>query len=135
MKTFCKIAASVAAWVLALALLAGCSAWCNGVARRTERRTPVSDDMPSGAPCGAAYPPRPTPWYYWWLPYHGRGQHYAYLPPIPGWYYFRPYSLEQLQAQQRAVSGWGGDPRNPYSNREFQHVYLRLEGRPASGYW
>jgi hypothetical protein len=96
--------------------------------------SPVSDDSPSGESCGSQYPPRPTPWYYWWLSYHGRGGHYAYLPPVPGWYYFRPYSLEQQRAQQRAVQVWGGDPRNPYSNVEFQQVYPRVEGRPAPAY-
>jgi hypothetical protein len=78
---------------------------------------------------GAAYPPRPTPWYYWWLAYHGRGQHYAYLPPLPGPYYFRPYSVTQLRMQQKAAIDWGADPRNPYSNRMFQSIYPRKEPR------
>lgn len=90
----------------------------------------MPDYMPCGDACGWAYPPRPTPWYYWWQTYHGRGIHYAYLPPVPGWYYFRPYSLGQLRTQQRAVQDWGGDPRNPYSNVEFQSVYPRFENRP-----
>lgn len=65
---------------------------------------------------------QPTePWYYWWTTWHwfdrctDRGQHYAYMPPLPGWYYFRPYSVGQLRSQQEAVIGWGGDPRNPYA--------------------
>lgn len=65
--------------------------------------------------------PPTYPWYYWWSSWHwfdrcvDRGQHYAYLPPLPGWYYFRPYSVAQLRAQQEAVIRWGGDPRNPYA--------------------
>ena len=65
--------------------------------------------------------PPTHPWYYWWSTWHwfdrcnDRGQHYAYLPPLPGWYYFRPYSVAQLRAQQEAVIRWGGDPRNPYA--------------------
>jgi hypothetical protein len=70
--------------------------------------------------CDASGTPPTRPWYYWWDTWHwfdrchDRGQHYAYLPPLPGWYYFRPYSVGQLRAQQEAVMQWGGDPRNPY---------------------
>jgi hypothetical protein len=78
---------------------------------------------------GSAYPPRALPWYYWWLAYHGRGQHYAYLPPLPGSYYLRPYSLSQLEVQQKGVLEWGGDPRNPYSNVEFRRVNQKQSRR------
>jgi hypothetical protein len=78
---------------------------------------PMSGEMA----CDASGTPPTTPWYYWWSSWHwfdrghDRGQHYAYLPPLPGWYYFRPYSVGQLRAQQEAVMKWGGDPRNPYA--------------------
>lgn len=77
---------------------------------------------PTGAPpCETPATPPSAPWYYWWSSWHwfdnchDRGQHYPYLPPLPGWYYFRPYSVGQLRAQQEAVMQWGGDPRNPYA--------------------
>jgi hypothetical protein len=78
---------------------------------------PTGGDMGCEAPCT----PPTTPWYYWWSSWHwfdrchDRGQHYAYLPPLPGWYYFRPYSVSQLRAQQEAAMQWGGDPHNPYA--------------------
>ncbi len=74
-----------------------------------------------GTGCESSCTPPTTPWYYWWSTwhwfdrYHDRGQHYAYQPPLPGWYYFRPYSVSQLRAQQEAAMQWGGDPRNPYA--------------------
>jgi hypothetical protein len=76
---------------------------------------PESDQV-----CEERPTPNPYPWYYWWSSWcwwdraHDREQHQAYLPPVPGWYYFRPYSLGQLKAQQEMVAQWGGDPRNPY---------------------
>ena len=79
---------------------------------------PMSGNMACEPP--ASSPPT-YPWYYWWSTWHwfdrmnDHGQHYAYLPPLPGWYYFRPYSVAQLRAQQEAVMRWGGDPRNPYA--------------------
>jgi hypothetical protein len=80
-----------------------------------------SNAAPCDMGCEAPGTPPTTPWYYWWSSWHwfdrdhDRGQHYAYLPPLPGWYYFRPYSVSQLRAQQEAVQQWGGDPRNPYA--------------------
>ena len=78
--------------------------------------------IPVGSqPCETPATPPTAPWYYWWSSWHwfdnchDRGQHYPYLPPLPGWYYFRPYSVGQLRAQQEAVMQWGGDPRNPYA--------------------
>ena len=49
------------------------------------------DDLYNDSPT-----PSPISWWYWWNTCNGRGQHYAYLPPLPGWYYFRPYSMGQL---------------------------------------
>lgn len=59
-------------------------------------------------------PQRTRPWWYWFHAFRGRQQHYPTPSPVPGSYYFRPYSLVQLRAQQEAVQAWGGDPRNPY---------------------
>jgi hypothetical protein len=84
--------------------------------------SPQACPTPTGMqPCETPSTPPSAPWYYWWSSWrwfdncHDRGQHYPYLPPLPGWYYFRPYSVGQLRAQQEAVMQWGGDPRNPYA--------------------
>jgi hypothetical protein len=50
-------------------------------------------------------------------------QHYAYFPPLHGYYYFRPYHPSHIEVQQQRVITWGGDPRNPYANEIFQTVY------------
>jgi hypothetical protein len=81
--------------------------------------------------------PPTRPWYYWWDSWHwfdrchDRGQHYAYPPPLPGWYYFKPYSVGQLRAQQEMVMRWGGDPRNPYADGVLSQVPQRIRKRPA----
>ena len=96
--------------------------------------TPASSSPQTAAfveRCVAPCPPRTAPWYYWWLSYRGRGQHYAYPPPLPGWYYFRPYSVGQLRAQQEMVLEWGGDARDPYSNSVFQQVYPKYKAPPV----
>ncbi len=49
--------------------------------------------------------------------------HYPYFPPMHGYYYFRPYHHSHIARHQSLVAGWGGDPRNPYSNAIFQAVY------------
>jgi hypothetical protein len=49
--------------------------------------------------------------------------HYPYFPSMHGYYYFRPYHHSHVMLQQQRVAGWGGDPRNPYSNEIFQAVY------------
>jgi hypothetical protein len=49
-----------------------------------------------------------------------------YAPPVPGTYYFRPYSVIGLRDQQADVMLWGGDPRAPYANEVFQRVYSEL---------
>jgi hypothetical protein len=53
--------------------------------------------------------------------------HYAYFPPMHGYYYFRPYHHSHLAQQQTSVTGWGGDPRNPYANEIFQRVYAEYQ--------
>ena len=68
-----------------------------------------------------------TPWHYYWLPPQCRELHMAYPRVYDGWYYFRPYSVGQLQALQEATASWGGDPRNPCSNEIFQRVYQDIE--------
>jgi hypothetical protein len=40
-----------------------------------------------------------------------------------GYYYFRPYHHSHIAAHQAVVAGWGGDPRNPYSNAIYRAVY------------
>jgi hypothetical protein len=50
-------------------------------------------------------------------------QHYAYYPAMHGHYYHHPYNASQLPEQQVMAAQWGEDPRNPYGNELFQHVY------------
>lgn len=61
---------------------------------------------------------------------HGTGdmpQHMAYCPgPHHGYYYFRPYHVMHVFAQQDMVVRWGGDPRHPYENSIFERVYGQL---------
>ncbi len=57
-------------------------------------------------------PQRGLPVWYWFHAYRGRQQHYPPASPIPGNYYFKPYSLVQLRAQQEMIRKLGGDPRN-----------------------
>jgi hypothetical protein len=54
-------------------------------------------------------------------------QHYPYPPALGGYYYFRPYHIATVPVQQRFVTRWGGDPRNPYSNYVFDRVYSEIE--------
>lgn len=94
--------------------------------------------MSDGTTCGVPGTPSTSPWYYWWDTWHwfdtchDRGQHYTYLPPLPGWYYFRPYSVGQLRAQQEAVIQWGGDPRNPYCTGTLSQPREQARARATS---
>jgi hypothetical protein len=54
-------------------------------------------------------------------------QHHAYDSPMRGYYYFRPYNMVHVAQQQQAVMQWGGDPRNPYSNKVFEQVFEEFE--------
>jgi hypothetical protein len=97
-----------------------------GQAEVVSAPSPESQASPQGASaacdtgCDTPGTGPTRPWYFWWSSWcwwdrcHDRGQHYAYQPPLPGWYYFRPYSISQLRAQQQVVMQWGGDPRYPY---------------------
>jgi len=55
----------------------------------------------------------------------------AYPPPVPGSYYFRPYSVIGLRDNQADALLWGGDPRDPYSNDLFQRVYSEIGNGPS----
>lgn len=50
-------------------------------------------------------------------------QHMQYYPAAHGYYYFRPYNYFHIYWQQAFVETYGGDPRDPYTNRIFQQVY------------
>lgn len=54
-------------------------------------------------------------------------QHHVYYPAMHGYYYFRPYNWRTVPRQQAFVVGWGGDPRNPYSNAVFKGVYAEYK--------
>lgn len=53
--------------------------------------------------------------------------HFLYYPVDHGYYYFRPYNYRHIMEHQEAVMSWGGDPRNPYSNKMFEEIYEELE--------
>jgi hypothetical protein len=75
-----------------------------------------------------------SPWWCWWIKPSERLPHFAYAPPVPGTYYFRPYSVIQLREQQAMAAVWGIDPRTPYSNDIFQRVYSEMgPSKPISG--
>jgi hypothetical protein len=74
----------------------------------------------------------PWCWCHWWCSPCDLSHHLPYYPPAHGYYYFRPYNLANLRAQQEVVVSWGGDPRNPYSNEIFQRVYAELEAEGIS---
>ncbi|MCA9176309.1 MAG: hypothetical protein KDB14_17605 [Planctomycetales bacterium] len=60
-------------------------------------------------------------------------QHHRYSAVDHGNYYFRPYNYRHIRVHQEAVTSWGGDPRNPYSNEIFETIYA--EGVPAAIQW
>jgi hypothetical protein len=100
-------------------------------------QTAASGPAPSPTmACEIPGTPPTRAWYYWWDSWHwfdrchDRGQHYAYPPPLPGWYSFKPYSVGQLRAQQEMVMRWGGDPRNPYADGILSQVPQRIR-KPA----
>ena len=53
----------------------------------------------------------------------GMPQHYAYYPPMHGYYYFHPYHYSHVPAHQDFAGRIGIDPRNPYANDFFKTVY------------
>ena len=71
------------------------------------------------------------PWWKWWACARVRLPHLAYPPPVPGSYYFRPYSVIGLRDNQADALLWGGDPRDPYSNDLFQRVYSEIGNGPS----
>jgi hypothetical protein len=95
----------------------------------TERRSAVLPDDDAFTDFGT---PQPLTWWCWWNNCNGRGQHYAYLPPLPGWYYYRPYSVGQLRAQQEIAQRWGADPRNPYAVGVLRHRTAGIIRWPAA---
>jgi len=54
-------------------------------------------------------------------------QHHRYFPRSHGYYYFRPYNYHSIQFHRDAVTRYGGDPRNPYSNRVFKDIYAEFD--------
>ena len=57
-------------------------------------------------------------------------QHMPYCAAGKGYYYFRPYHVMHVFAQQEMVTRWGGDPRNPYDNTLFGRVYQYMNIEP-----
>ncbi len=72
-----------------------------------------------------------SPWWKWWACARCRLPHLTYPPPVPGTYYFRPYSVIGLRDNQADVLLWGGDPRDPYANDVFDRVYTEVGSGPA----
>lgn len=58
-------------------------------------------------------------------------QHVPYLAMPKNYYYFRPYQWFHIPEQQAEVTSYGGDPRHPYANREFQEIYQEFETPPV----
>lgn len=60
-------------------------------------------------------------------------QHHRYFPQSHGYYYFRPYNHHTIRLHQNAVTRYGGDPRNPYSNKIFDDIYAEFAKVDAAG--
>ena len=88
---------------------------------------PASCDAPLSAEtcgCASCYSPcHPS----WLNSSFDMPPHYAYFPPMHGYYYFRPYSPQDWAKQRGAVEKWGGNPLNPYANQIFQAVYAEYK--------
>ena len=56
--------------------------------------------------------------------------HSPYLDGARGYYYFVPYNVSHLTAQQAAARRWGSDPRNPYDNRMLDRIADDLQDVP-----
>jgi hypothetical protein len=68
-------------------------------------------------------------------PWHSPGDmhgHIPYLAMPKNYYYFRPYQWFHIPEQQAEVTSYGGDPRHPYANREFEEVYQEFETPPPA---
>jgi len=88
----------------------------------------IGDGRP---PCAEQVQPKPCCDY--WLSPCNLVPHLPYPPAAHGWYYFRPYNVDQLPQIRQVVIGWGGDPRNPCSNEIFQSVYRSVKEPSGSG--
>lgn len=53
--------------------------------------------------------------------------HTPYCAEPKLYYYFRPYNWRHIPDQIESVLSFGGDPRHPYANREFEGIYEGLE--------
>jgi hypothetical protein len=53
-------------------------------------------------------------------------QHMPFFGTTHGYYYFRPYHVMHVFSQQELATRWGGDPRNPYDNTQFQRIYEQM---------
>jgi hypothetical protein len=71
-------------------------------------------------------------WLDWWIPPTNMLPHLAYPPAVHGNYYFRPYSVSNLQHQQAQALQWGVDPRQPYSSELFRKVYAEMAKKAAA---
>ncbi len=63
-------------------------------------------------------------------PHHAPGDLHPHTPYVAHpqlYYYFRPYNWYHIPEQQESVMSYGGDPRHPYANHEFQGIYQGLE--------
>lgn len=89
-------------------------------------------DGSCGAPCDTCGPCAPACCGCWGAGRYGHGwlcttgdmpQHVPYQAEGRGYYYFRPYHVMHVFAQQEMATRWGADPRNPYDNRFFEKFY------------
>jgi len=99
---------------------------------------PAMGGGPGGGPYGGCancgnghFGPHGSTWYYWYHSSCDMYQHYPYPPALGGYYYFRPYHIATVPVQQRFVTRWGGDPRDPYANYIFDRVYSEIEAERA----
>lgn len=63
---------------------------------------------------------------------NGMPQHFPYLTPGRGYYFFRPYNTTVLADQHAEVAAIGGNPLHPYDNRFFERIYQEVEALPGA---
>ncbi len=97
------------------------------------RRMPVSSHLFHSLGCCEGQPHPPCCGSQWICSTCDMPPHYAYYPPLHGYYYFRPYNHAHIPQQQQLVEYWGGDPRNPYANEVFKRVYAEYEAAREDG--
>ncbi len=58
-------------------------------------------------------------------------QHFPYINPAWGYYFYRPYNYTVLIDQKIEIAAMGGNPKAPYDNRFLERIYEEVESMPS----